>query len=65
MNQGNNTPVFGFCRNCGHKIMGFRNKDGLMKMECPYCHTRYVSKEKSRRHIVEDIYAPSGQEIVK
>ena len=57
-------PVFGYCRNCGQKIMGYRNSDGVLKVECPFCHTRYVSVEKSRRHIVEDIYAPPGEEIV-
>ena len=64
MNQGKNTPVFGYCRNCGQKIMGYRNDEGVLKVECPFCHTRYVSREKSRRHIVEDIYAPKGQELI-
>lgn len=64
MHQPNVRPVYGYCRNCGYKVVGYRNEDGLLKVECPHCHTRYVSKEKSRRHIVEDIYAPSGQEIL-
>ena len=65
MNQQKDTPVYGYCRNCGKKIMGFRNKDGLLKVECPMCHTRYISQQKSRRHIVEDIYAPTGEEILE
>lgn len=64
MVQKDKTPVYGYCRNCGQKIFGYRNADGLLKVECPRCHTRYVSKEKSRRHIIEDIYAPTGEEII-
>ena len=65
MEQCKITPVYGFCRNCGQKIMGYRNGNGLLKVECPFCRTRYVSKEKSRRHIEEHIYAPKGEEILK
>ncbi len=64
MYQEKNSPVLGYCRNCGQKIMGYRNVEGLLKIECPFCHTRYVSQQKSRRHIIEDIYAPTGEEII-
>ena len=64
MKRKEDIPVLGYCRNCGRKIIGYRNSEGVLKVECPLCHTRYVSVEKSRRHIVEDIYAPPGEEIV-
>ncbi|MBE5757270.1 MAG: hypothetical protein E7372_05740 [Clostridiales bacterium] len=64
MQKGNTTVVFGYCRNCGQKILGYRDANGLLKVECPICKTRYVSREMSRRHIVEDIYAPLGEEIL-
>ncbi len=36
------TPVARYCSNCGRKIIGYRNKDGLLKMQCPYCKVCYV-----------------------
>ena len=50
-----------YCPNCGHLVMGYRNEDGIAKMECPVCKLCMVSKQKSRRHETLDIYAPVGQ----
>ena len=50
-----------FCVNCAEKIIGFRNKEGKVKVECPKCGARYVSQKKGRRHEQIDVYAPVGQ----
>ena len=57
------TPVARYCSNCGRKIIGYRNKDGLLKMQCPYCKVCYVSKRKGRRKEVVEITAPPGEQF--
>ncbi len=57
------TPTSRFCSNCGKKIIGYRNKDGLLKMQCPHCRAMYVSRKISRRKEVVEITAPKGEEF--
>lgn len=56
-------PTIRLCNNCGRKITGNRNKDGLLKIKCPFCFTSMVSKVISRRHERIDVYAPLDEVI--
>lgn len=55
------TPIKRICSNCGRKIIGFKTKGGLLKVQCPSCHTCMVSKRMSRRHERIDVYAPPDE----
>ena len=55
------TPVQWHCPNCGSLVMGVRNKEGLVKVECTTCSSVMVSRMMGRRHDRIDIYAPTGQ----
>ena len=57
------TPVTRFCSNCGKKIMGYRNNEGVLKVQCQYCGVVYVSKRINRRKERVEITAPEGQEF--
>ena len=61
--MGNWTPTERFCSHCGKKRIGYRNEDGLLKVECPYCKVVYVSKKINRRKERVEIYAPKRQEF--
>lgn len=38
------TPTARYCSNCGKKIIGYRNSEGMLKVQCQYCGVLYVSK---------------------
>jgi len=57
-------PAYMYCMNCAEKVVGFRNKEGKVKIECPKCGVKYVSQRKSRRHETIDVYAPAQQEML-
>ena len=57
--------VYYFVAVIGKKIIGYRNKDGLLKMQCPYCRVVYVSRKMSRRKEVVEVTAPQGQVLTK
>ncbi len=52
-----------FCQNCGWQLYGFRNSKGIVKIECPHCHTFYLCKQVSRRKELVEITAPAEQEL--
>lgn len=56
-------PTIRLCCNCGNKIIGYRDKNGSLKIQCPHCFTSMVSKIMSRRHERVDVYAPPGEVI--
>ena len=59
-------PVFSwYCPNCGTQLIGFKNAEGMIKVECKRCLAVSVRKVMGRRHNRIDIYAPKGQETVK
>ncbi|MBQ3213950.1 MAG: hypothetical protein IJB10_02965 [Clostridia bacterium] len=33
-----------YCPNCGHKVMGYKDKDGVIKIVCNRCKCFIVSK---------------------
>lgn len=51
------------CMNCGQLLSGHRDKNGLLKMECPKCGLRMVSKQMGRRRENIDVYSPHNTEI--
>lgn len=57
-------PVKRHCRNCGEKVVGFKNKQGVVKVSCPRCGVCSVSKMIDRRHERCDTYAPPGMECL-
>ena len=57
------TPVARFCSNCGKKIIGYRNSEGVLKVQCQYCGVVYVRKRINRRKERVEITAPEGQEF--
>ncbi len=63
MNQITQQPELRYCRNCGQKILGFRNAEGLLKLQCPRCRACSVSRTITRRHEEVQEYAPKGQII--
>ena len=57
------TPTARYCSNCGKKIIGYRNGEGMLKVQCQYCGVLYVSKRINRRKERVEIIAPEGQEF--
>ena len=57
------TPTQRFCSNCGKKIIGYRNKAGLLKVQCQYCGMIIVGKKINRRKEKVELTAPEGQEF--
>ena len=53
-----------FCSNCGNHLTGYRNSEGLIKIECDRCHSVSVRRVIGRRHNRVDIYAPKGMVTV-
>lgn len=43
------------------KKLHWKDETGMIRFLCPNCGTVTVSKEKSRRHIQIDMYAPKGE----
>lgn len=38
-----------YCPNCGKKIMGYKNKKGVVKMQCDRCRYAIVTVRKTPR----------------
>jgi len=53
------TPVRGYCQNCGHKMIGYRSRDGTVRMRCGRCGTVAVSKRKNAHITDTRLYAPA------
>ncbi len=64
-NFGYEKAVPVICINCGKRVSGIRELNGVTKVKCPHCGTVMVSKAVSRRHIVCDVYAPEGQLLMQ
>lgn len=58
-------PFSWYCPNCGTQLIGFKNAEGMIKVECKRCLAVSVRKVMGRRHNRIDVYAPKGQETVK
>ena len=55
-------PFSWYCPNCGTQLIGFKNAEGMIKVECKRCLAVSVRKVMGRRHNRIDVYAPKGQE---
>ena len=42
-------PVTLYCPNCGHKIIGFKDSEGILRVSCDRCKCVIVSKHHSRK----------------
>lgn len=40
-----------FCGNCGTRMIGYKSKDDLIRMQCPACGTVAVAKKVGRKHL--------------
>lgn len=56
-------PTRRHCINCGRVLTGYRNENGLVKLQCTRCGLVMVSKRISRRHERIDITPPYGEQI--
>ena len=56
-------PTRRHCINCGQALTGYRNENGLVKLQCTRCGLVMVSKRISRRHERIDITPPYGEQI--
>lgn len=54
-----------YCVNCSSMIIGYKSKDGLVRMTCKFCGVKTVSKQISRRHYNLDIFAPAVGETTE
>ena len=59
--DGGSKPVSFKCFNCNHQEIAWKDETGMIRFVCSNCVTITVSKEKSRRHIQIDMYAPKGE----
>ena len=60
-NKGSSKPVSFKCFNCNHQEIAWKDEMGMIRFVCPNRGTGTVSKEKNRRHIQIDMYAPKGE----
>ena len=54
-------PVERYCCNCGKKMLGYRDKEGVARMQCTRCQVSIISIRKSRRREQIEVIAPVGQ----
>ena len=48
-----------YCENCGKEISSYQNAEGVQKISCEYCGTRYVRTfKKTRRCVTSKLYPP-------
>lgn len=58
-------PVQMYCHNCGHKVLGYRSRDGgTARFNCERCGVVWVSKKMDKRTIDTRSTAPDGQEVL-
>jgi ribosomal protein S27E len=58
MKQNTWEPCAWYCSNCGTLVTGYKNAEGMIKVECKKCGTVLVRKTKGRRHDTIEMYAP-------
>ena len=51
MNCTNYQVISLFCPNCGHKIIGTKDDDGSLRIQCNRCKAAIFSKPKGEREI--------------
>ena len=63
MNNNEWQAVQMFCPNCGKKIMGYKNKYGVVKMQCDRCKVIVVSSKKTPRKQEITVELPPSETI--
>lgn len=58
MDFTNLCPVQMFCPNCGKKIIGYKSKDGAVRIDCPTCRVKIFSKKKNEKRIDMELTIP-------
>ena len=58
MQTKNMIAVEVICHHCHTNTTGWKDADGITKMQCTKCGTVTVSKPMSRRHVQIDVYMP-------
>ena len=51
-----------YCPNCKEEVAGQKNKKNQIKVKCSRCGAEMIRTVVGRRHDVNDIYAPNGEE---
>ncbi|MBE6984559.1 MAG: hypothetical protein E7434_02880 [Ruminococcaceae bacterium] len=51
-----------YCPNCGKIVVGYKDSNGTIKVQCRHCETTMIRRIKGRRHDTIDLYAPRNQE---
>ncbi len=64
MQTKNMIAVEVICHHCHTKTTGWKDADGVTKMQCTKCGTVTVSKPMSRRHVQIDVYMPKKAMLV-
>ncbi len=60
--MSDSTPVQLYCPNCGHKVIGYKGEDGVLRIVCPLCKVYIVSKRRTKRKICMELTAPPNVE---
>lgn len=63
MKEQNGKCVKILCHKCLKQVVGYKDENGLIKVTCPYCGTKMVSKRINRRQIEIKLIAPKGMEL--
>lgn len=51
-----------YCPNCGKIVVGYKDSDETIKVQCKFCGTTMIRRIRGRRHDTIDLYAPQNQE---
>ena len=56
-------PFSWFCPNCGHKVAGFRNEKGDIKLTCGVCKVSMIRTLKTPRRSTIEVIAPNNCDL--
>ncbi len=51
-------PVQMCCPNCGAKIIGYKDDDGALRIDCRRCQVKIFSKQKNKRKVNIELTFP-------
>ena len=52
-----------YCPNCGHKVAGFRNEKGDIKLTCGVCKVSMIRTLKTPRRSTIEVIATDNREL--
>ena len=62
--KGSGSVYAWYCPNCGNKLVGTMDSEGLIKKKCRVCQAVSVRKVMSRRCNRIDVYPAKGEETI-